>query len=295
MIHISHRRGLTLVEVLAVIAIIGLLVGLLMPAIQSSRESARRAACANNFRQMGIATQNFEQAQSGFPPSITGLGVTNNNGYPGGAGLPFFALILPYLDQDPASAAAGSRIDYSQGVLSGNGSTNVSAATVQNTTVLRNLAVSSLNCPTRGFRKTSSGATCDYGILMVSDAGDYFDDHRMSIYSTGTGTTNLQPESTLRRLTGLGRQVLNVASGPLDASGNITTHLQVVSNTTSWPGVTSYQWTPRSRAAHVRDGLSNTAILSEKHLAQNELGGTGCDFRQTVAAAGEGKTLPLCP
>lgn len=58
---------MTLVELLVVIAIIGLLVALLLPAIQAARESARRASCISNLRQLGIAAQNFHSAQESFP------------------------------------------------------------------------------------------------------------------------------------------------------------------------------------------------------------------------------------
>jgi prepilin-type N-terminal cleavage/methylation domain-containing protein len=61
-------RGFTLVELLVVIAILGILVGLILPAIQAARESSRRAQCQNNLRQVGLALLNFEGAMAKFPP-----------------------------------------------------------------------------------------------------------------------------------------------------------------------------------------------------------------------------------
>ena len=93
-----NRDGFTLVELLVVIAIIGILIGMLLPAVQQVREAARRTACANNLRQIGLATLNYESAFQKFPASWQ-LPYANNLGSSPTTGWSTQALILPFLEQ----------------------------------------------------------------------------------------------------------------------------------------------------------------------------------------------------
>ncbi len=90
----QSRRAFTLVELLVVIAIIGVLVGLLLPAVQVARESARRMQCANNLRQLGLAAQTFSDTYQHVPPAFIGDNSDKLNSW-----ATWGALVLPYLEQ----------------------------------------------------------------------------------------------------------------------------------------------------------------------------------------------------
>src|SRR5262245_17653864 len=93
----QKETGFTLVELLLVIAIIGTLVALVMPAIQSARESARRSSCVNNLKQIGLATSNYELTHKVFPPGAV-WGRWDPKGQERLQGT-FLMYILPYIEQ----------------------------------------------------------------------------------------------------------------------------------------------------------------------------------------------------
>src|SRR3954464_6649530 len=106
-----RARGFTLVELLVVIAIIGILVALLLPAIQAAREAARRTQCTNKMKQLGLAVLNYESARKTLPLAFTPnwTGVQKSGACPGAGttGNPtnnlkhhfILTFILPYLEE----------------------------------------------------------------------------------------------------------------------------------------------------------------------------------------------------
>ncbi len=109
----SKHRGFTLVELLVVIAIIGILIALLLPAVQAAREAARRSQCTNNLKQLGLAIHNYADVNRCFPPKKAGTSTTGsscvyaNGGYGSG-----WMRLLPFYEQQALYALWSSPQTY---------------------------------------------------------------------------------------------------------------------------------------------------------------------------------------
>lgn len=125
---VSPRRGFTLVELLVVIAIIGVLVALLLPAIQAARESSRRGQCINNLKQIALAILSYESSKGTLPPAFTPGGgselcgpcngeaaptTTRSTASSGGARHFVLSFIMPFMEQ-VAATHIDFKVDYNQ-------------------------------------------------------------------------------------------------------------------------------------------------------------------------------------
>lgn len=96
----TSNRGFTLVELLVVIAIIGILVALLLPAVQAAREAARRMSCGNNTKQLALALHNYHDTNGAFPPGRDGNSISTH------------AYILPFIEQQNVHATVDFTVSY---------------------------------------------------------------------------------------------------------------------------------------------------------------------------------------
>jgi prepilin-type N-terminal cleavage/methylation domain-containing protein len=154
----APRRGFTLVELLVVIAIIGVLVGLLLPAVQSAREASRRGTCSNRMRQLALAVHNYASAKEVLPPTHTGCAPPND------LYGTWFVVILPYIENN----ALYQQFDLSQAWNAGPNPAAAASIAAQ--------SVKEYQCPTRrsGPQKATGapqdGGTGDYAAVSIANS-----------------------------------------------------------------------------------------------------------------------------
>ncbi|MFK7769233.1 MAG: DUF1559 domain-containing protein [Mariniblastus sp.] len=167
-----RRKGFTLVELLVVIAIIGILIGMLLPAVQQVREAARRVTCANNLRQLTLGMLNYESAHGHFPPGA--MTAVDDDAGNDDDGWGWGALILPFIEQgnlaDSLAPAIGDdpgvfeRTFDSTGAIIVNGATRIPVFRCPSSS-LQDFAPASVSTPngTVNLKEEHAGfATSDY-------------------------------------------------------------------------------------------------------------------------------------
>jgi len=207
----STKRGFTLVELLVVIAIIGILVALLLPAIQAAREAARRSSCTNNLKNLGLAVLNHHDVRKHFPLSFGYIGDGSEGSPPGGnpqkvpqscAG--WILSVLPQLEEQPlfdqfkAGGAFEGQFGGGNAISCKVGTANSGLTSKKNGIIVPILMQTQLNilqCPSDGSVKLLSNQQfqwtgCD--VALTSYKG-VIDDTVMG-ESDGTTFTNDQSE-----------------------------------------------------------------------------------------------------
>ena len=194
-----ERRAFTLIEILVVIAIIGILVGLLLPAVNAAREAGRRTQCSNNLKQIALALQNYETANGTFPPGRLGCdGDISDNvcrGWtgaqrPGTSGL---LAILPQLDETPlynqfvpfnkGAVYPGWPNNVDDGTTAGWNTVAIQAALLVRPPVF--VCPSDISQPTT-TQVSPPAATCSYGLVMGSNGPLYgIDEDHVKLYNNG--------------------------------------------------------------------------------------------------------------
>ena len=245
------RSAFTLVELLVSIAIIGILIGLLLPGIQAARESARVIQCKNNLHQIGLAVELFHDVRKAYPPARyqPRPGDTTEMAC-GGSETTWLVRVMPFIEQ----AAAEQQWDYSR-------------AYGDHPEAVRKFTFPTYWCPSRRTAQEAVGAglkvssstrwirlpcgcrypiTTEESVTTVGAVGDY-----------GGNQGDLSPGSS-----GL----------PTDFyfGGNGTG--TIISSRARCNGAQPMDWIDRVRQRDVTDGLSNTIISGEMHVPKGKLG-----------------------
>jgi len=226
-----RRRGFTLVELLVVIAIIGVMVGLLLPAVQAAREAARRMSCGNNMKQLGLALHNYHDTYRKLPTT------QRHQGW----GFSFYLGVLPYIEQN-ALFEQVTTVGEHPAWLGHN-----SPAALANRNVIQGTTISTFHCPSNPMdinRNAGGGAVTTFpSYVGIAGAVDEDKVGAATPPQIGTdGDTDLFQEQ--RNRPGANCCSANAQNGRLSSGGAFPVN--------DFLGFEKFQ-----------DGLSNTMVIGE--------------------------------